>query len=1440
MFNKKTILLVAAVLCLLLAVTAITFSIQPKKQKTLIHHRQKMQSKSTQVQLKSSTPAPMSAANQLHEKRLQAVAAWQKYHQIQKQRQTKMQKDQLSQTKSALQKGASWLNLSLEKRIRKAEKGGNLFPHVGIMSFATGEFNQNPDLTIISSYPGDQATNVPLDTVISVTFSDSLDKYAALDIGLFPPAREVSDPVLSNGGKTVSATVALDSNTTYQLIVMEAVTPDSERIEPQIAATFSTGSTIPTGSIYGKITFPFDPTTHWAFAVAFPAEMTGDDDTPYRVSGISSIDSSYSIENLPSGNYLLLAVQDLDGDSEPDLFGFYDADGNGEPDPIFVPEGQAVGSLDFQLPILEVVASYPADGTLNVPTDTTISITFNLPVDYQNENFDLQVVPPPISQGFLSVSPDGRTIYLPVTLEDSTVYQILMMGAETPADPGQTQIGPYLAYFSTGTSFPSATISGTVTFADFTPTAAFAFLLPSGGEGEDDFTNVAEINLADGSYTIVNVPPGTYYPAFWASIPRNEEGVFTEYPDSIEVNEGDAITGIDITMSLGADIALYGHITGSKGVAGVEIEAYNTTKDQEFEGETNFLGYYRMMVSGGFYDIYFYPPWNSRYMEMDTTNINITTDTELNVSLNSGYYIFGMVTDTSGAPIPEVGIEVVDAATEDWVAGGGTNGQGEYRVTVPPGTYNVYFWPWQTRYIAKQVNNVVVNADYYLDITLQAGSLVDGTVTNEDSTPLERVGVIAFEVGTWNVVAGTSTDEDGYYAFGLLPGTYDIFFDPFWNYSDYLSYTASNITVPPDTTIDVVLQRGSSISGRVSDPEDNPVENAHVEAVDTLHNNWVAEDWTDEDGDYSLTVLPGTYHIQVWPPSDSLLPTTIRYISVPPDTVLDIQLRRPQLRSVTGILTDFNSIPMDSVRLDILNVMTHEWFGDTTATDITGTYNIQLMDGPYSIIFRTGKWYAQGFPDQVALPSIVEISSDTTIDFILHPGQTLTGTVTDTSGNPVENAHLEFLEPDYNRWISSASTDINGDYFALLVPASYFVHVAPPQFSDLFAQESDISFTGSETYDFTLETIPTHDVGNVVFSWAAGRYGLCWDNGGQGFQYPPGQPNNHLVHSYLLIAMNDFQISEEPHFQPVSVPPYLLTTPGIISDQDGYTLFNDGQQGPVGVTVTQYSYAYANAPDNDYVILRLVIANNDPFPKDIVIGMYFDWDVGDDFGDDVGNYDATHNLGYIYSSDTPNGVHVGTAVLSPSGVSSYRAYDSYSEGYLDWNDKYITLTEGFQQTSTGPGDIRYYIATGPFTLAPAGEDSVEVAFAILAGDSLADLQANTEAAQGKYNTIVSVDKDVLPGAVPKVFSLSQNYPNPFNPKTTIQFGLPKASHVRLAIYNLLGQTVTTLVDAKKAAGFYAIQWDGTDKNGSQVASGVYICRIEAERFVSSKKLLLLR
>ncbi|MCK9407630.1 MAG: T9SS type A sorting domain-containing protein [Bacteriovoracaceae bacterium] len=96
------------------------------------------------------------------------------------------------------------------------------------------------------------------------------------------------------------------------------------------------------------------------------------------------------------------------------------------------------------------------------------------------------------------------------------------------------------------------------------------------------------------------------------------------------------------------------------------------------------------------------------------------------------------------------------------------------------------------------------------------------------------------------------------------------------------------------------------------------------------------------------------------------------------------------------------------------------------------------------------------------------------------------------------------------------------------------------------------------------------------------------------------------------------------------------------------------------------------------------------------------------------------------------------------------------------------------------------------------------------------------------------------GIVPEMFSLSQNYPNPFNPTTEITYNVPMNSSVEIAVYNLLGQKVRTLINEVHAAGEFKARWDGKDASGKSVSSGVYFYTMKAGSFQSVKKMMLLK
>ncbi|MCF8240129.1 MAG: T9SS type A sorting domain-containing protein [Melioribacteraceae bacterium] len=101
----------------------------------------------------------------------------------------------------------------------------------------------------------------------------------------------------------------------------------------------------------------------------------------------------------------------------------------------------------------------------------------------------------------------------------------------------------------------------------------------------------------------------------------------------------------------------------------------------------------------------------------------------------------------------------------------------------------------------------------------------------------------------------------------------------------------------------------------------------------------------------------------------------------------------------------------------------------------------------------------------------------------------------------------------------------------------------------------------------------------------------------------------------------------------------------------------------------------------------------------------------------------------------------------------------------------------------------------------------------------------------EYSDVVEVEVNYLPTE----FALEQNYPNPFNPATTIEYSLPGEENVELKIYDILGNEVKILVNGKQEAGFYKVNF-----NASNLASGLYIYRIQAGKFRQTRKMLLMK
>ena len=310
------------------------------------------------------------------------------------------------------------------------------------------------------------------------------------------------------------------------------------------------------------------------------------------------------------------------------------------------------------------------------------------------------------------------------------------------------------------------------------------------------------------------------------------------------------------------------------------------------------------------------------------------------------------------------------------------------------------------------------------------------------------------------------------------------------------------------------------------------------------------------------------------------------------------------------------------------------------------------------------------------------------------------------------------------------------------------------------------------------------------------------------------------------------------------VDQFILTSPGSIADEQGFTVFNDDGAGSkkLGIETKLNSYEFIDAADANYVIVSTDLYNhNSENITGLYAGLFLDWDInGDDFEDDIASYDSLNSFGYAYDSNgIPVSDYVGAALISDNNYGFYAIDNGDTTGgsnapssFTD-KTKWITISSGVASTHKGPADISFVVSGGPYDI-PANHH-INVAFAIAGGRDLDELTTAIKNARIKYASLpTDVARDDN-SSLPVKFDLMQNYPNPFNPATTIGFSIPSQGNVQLKIYDILGREVTTLVNKVMSPGNYKILF-----NADSLPSGVYIYKLSANGYIQAKKMLLLK
>ena len=203
------------------------------------------------------------------------------------------------------------------------------------------------------------------------------------------------------------------------------------------------------------------------------------------------------------------------------------------------------------------------------------------------------------------------------------------------------------------------------------------------------------------------------------------------------------------------------------------------------------------------------------------------------------------------------------------------------------------------------------------------------------------------------------------------------------------------------------------------------------------------------------------------------------------------------------------------------------------------------------------------------------------------------------------------------------------------------------------------------------------------------------------------------------------------------------------------------------------------------------------------------------------------------------------AEATSATVSYWRWYSNSYGNYPDedWWDVEITsngtdwVSLEHTQTTTTAWVQQTFVLTDYITLT----DQVQIRFIAAdegLGGSLVEAGVDDFLLNASYSILSGVDDDSE--RLPALLTLSKNFPNPFNPQTTIRFDLPRAGKVNLAVYDITGRLIATLISEEIEAGHHELNWQGRDQNGRQVASGIYFSRLEFGRKILTRKMTLLK